>query len=59
MDENISGGNFPGGIFLTTAFLLKTIIWTWILLQVLQSALLKNETKSSQKRWNPPKNFLS
>ena len=33
----------------TTAFLLKTIIWTLIFFQVLQSAPLKDEKKFSQK----------
>ena len=47
---------FHGGPFqlrnFATALLLKTVIWTWIFFQVLQSALLKNEKKSSQKDTN-------
>ena len=39
-------------------FLLKTIIRTWIILKILQSALLKNEKKYL--KWcKPPKNCLT
>ena len=44
---------FHGGLFqleiletFAIAFLLKTIIWTYFFVQVLPSALLKNETKN-------------
>ena len=33
----------------TTAFLFKTLIWTWIFFQVLQSALLKNQRKTDRR----------
>ena len=44
---------------LTIFFLLKTIIWTWIFFQRLKSALLKNETRCSQKRCKSTKNCLA
>ena len=44
---------FHGGLFqfeiletFAIAFLLKTVIWTYFFVQVLPSALLKNETKN-------------